>query len=127
MKLASQTVFLVTIAVVLLPLTIGLPVKRGDSSKLIQASDPSQKTGGYIVVLKDIKSDDLAVNDSCFINVMQKSIVNYDEGEEEKYLGESGVKTFKYLGFSMFSVDMNEIALDQVSNMLYMYRSQYCC
>lgn len=116
MKLASQTAFLVTIAVVLLPFTIGLPIKLGASGKFVQASDPSQKTGDYIVILKDSKSDDLVEDGSCFISVMLKGSINYEEGEEDKYLGESIVKTFKYLGFSMFSVDMNEVALENVSD-----------
>ena len=115
MKSASQMVVLMTVLATLLSFTIGLPTKHRSADKFVKATDPSQKTGDYIVVLKE-GATNRAEGGPSFISIMLQGIANYNEEKEENYSGEIIVKKFQDLGFFMFSVDMNEVALEKVSD-----------
>ena len=84
MKSASQMVVLVTVLAALLSFTIGLPTKHRSADKFVKATDPSQKTGDYIVVLKE-GATNRAEGGPSFISIILQGIANYNEEEEENY------------------------------------------
>ena len=98
---------------VLLPCTIGLPTRHRKFGKYVKAAEPSQKTGDYIVLLKEGRAGK-AVRGPNFMNVMYQGILNY-VGRKDDNSEEVIVRRFQDLGFFMYSVEMNEVALKKVS------------
>lgn len=115
MKSISQMVVLVTIVAAFLPFTAGLPARRRLSNKFVGATDPSQKTGNYIVLLKEGRDGKITRGPN-FMSVMYQGLSNYMWVTEEDYSQEVVVKKFQDLGFFMYSVDMNNVALKKVSD-----------
>ena len=114
MKSTSQMVVLVAIVAVLLPFTLGLPTRHRKFGKFVKAADPSQKTGDYLVLLKEGKAGKVARGPD-FMTVMYKGIINYASGKDD-YSEEIIVRRFQDLGFFMYSVEMNKVALKKVSD-----------
>ena len=114
MKSTSQMVVLVAIVAVLLPCTLGLPTKHRKFGKHAKVADPSQKTGDYIVLLKEGRAGKVARGPQ-FINVMYQGIINHVSGKDDNS-DEVIVRRFQDLGFFMYSVEMNEVALKMVSD-----------